>query len=89
MRISYNAGTDTLHLILADSGRVSSDLDEGVGVEYDDEGRLTQVRIHGVSSSAGGRDLFRQIVIDGIDPFLEGEPLIIIPRLFKGSDLAE
>jgi YD repeat-containing protein len=89
MKISYDANKGSLSIVFSDTSVVSHELGEGFAVEYDGEGRLTRVEIPNAMSTSLGRDVFRQIVVDGIGPFAKNEPLIILPRLFEKSASTE
>ena len=89
MKISYDATTDTLSLSFSDAAISSRDLGDGISVEYDAEDNLARVVIHQVTASAAGKDVFRQIVIEGIMPFAKNDPLIIVPRLFEGTQISD
>ncbi|HNR33882.1 MAG TPA: hypothetical protein PKO36_01795 [Candidatus Hydrogenedentes bacterium] len=83
MRISYEAKSDVLHFVFADTGVYSHETEGGIRAEYDSEGRLAAVHVPNAMATASGTDIFRQLVFDGIDPFTADHPLILVPRLFK------
>ena len=89
MKIFYDSGADTLNLVFSDTGVITKELGEGIAVEHDEEGKLTRVVVHEVSKATAAKEVFRQIVIEGIGPFAENEPLIIVPRLFSGSEILD
>lgn len=90
MRLSYRTETDTLHIIFSDSVIATRDIEEGVAVCYDGEGRISEIRVHDVVARASGEDIFKQILIDGVGPIGNADPLIILPRLFaKGETVDE
>jgi uncharacterized protein YuzE len=89
MKIFYDSGTDTLNLVFSDTGVITKELGEGIAAERDEDGKLTRVMVREVSKSTAAKEVFRQIVIEGIGPFVESEPLIIVPRLFAGSEMLD
>jgi uncharacterized protein YuzE len=89
MKISYDVQTDTLSLIFRDRGILSRDLGDGVVADYDPARDLTRSQIPHATMTAAGKDVFRQIVVEGIGPFGPSDPLIIVPRLFENSQLLD
>jgi YD repeat-containing protein len=89
MRISYDAQSKVLHFVFADTGVYSREVEGGVRAEYDGEGRLAAVHVPDAMATASGKDVFRQLVVDGIEPFTSDNPLILIPRLFKDVQTIE
>jgi len=85
MKISYDANRDSLNIVFSDTGIVTRELGDGFVAEYDDQGQLTRVGIPHAMSTSLGRDVFRQLVVEGIGPFAKTDPLIILPRLFENS----
>jgi hypothetical protein len=53
--------------------------------EYDPQGQLTRVEIPHISDTSLGKEVFRQLVVEGIGPFAKSDPLIILPRLFENN----
>lgn len=89
MKISYDPTEDTLSLVFAEGGVFPHELGEGLVVEYNSEGHLTRVQIPHAMSTAAGKDVFRQLVVEGIGPFSKNDPLLILPRLFKNTESSE
>ncbi len=89
MKISYDARADVLTLVFRDTGIITRDSGDGINAEYDDQGQLSCVRIHQAMTTAAGREVFRQIVVEGIGPFVEKSPLIIVPRLFEETEMSD
>lgn len=89
MKISYDPELDTLSLVFTDTGTFSHELGEGFVVEYDAEGHLTRIEIPHAMSTASGKDVFRQLVVEGIGPFSKNDPLLILPRLFESAGSSE
>ncbi len=89
MKISYNSDADTLSLVFSETGVFTRELGEGFVVEYDAEGHLTRVEIPHAMSTSLGKDVFRQLVFEGIGPFAKSDPLIILPRLFENIESYE
>ncbi|NIA16552.1 MAG: DUF2283 domain-containing protein [Nitrospiraceae bacterium] len=89
MRLRYEPDRDALSLVFGDRRVAARELGEGVSAVFDEEGCLVEVVIENVTARAPGEDIFRQILIEGIAPFDSGDPLLIVPRLFKGTDLRD
>ena len=89
MRIEYDKKLDALSLVFGESGSVAKDLGGGVSVDYDDRGQLTRVQIHNASLTSAGKDVFRQIVVEGIAPFVQEQKLLIVPRLFGNAEILD
>jgi len=89
MKISYDPTQDTLSLVFAETSISSHELGEGFVVEYDAEGQLTRVQIPHAMNTASGKDVFRQLVVEGIGPFGKNDPLLILPRLFENAGSSE
>jgi len=89
MRISYDPQSNVLHFVFSDTGVYSHESEGGVRAEYDSDGRLASIHVPDAMATALGTDVFRQVVIDGIDPFTADHPLILVPRLFKDVQITE
>jgi uncharacterized protein YuzE len=89
MKISYDANHDTLSLVFTETSVFTRELGEGFLVEYDAEGQLTRVEIPHAMSTSLGKDIFRQLVVEGIGPFAKSDPLIILPRLFENANSSD
>jgi hypothetical protein len=89
VKISYDSDTDTLNIIFADNGIFTRELGEGFVAEYDVDDQLTRVMIPNAMKTSLGKDVFSQLVVEGIGPFAKNDPLIIIPRLFDSAETFE
>lgn len=89
MKLRYEPDRDTLKLVFGDHRAAAHDLGEGLSVVLDEEGRLVEVVIENITARAADDDIFRQVLIEGIAPFDKGDPLLIVPRLFKGADIRD
>lgn len=89
MRISYDEDANVLHILFADTGIFSREIEGGVRAEYDSENRLSAIHVANAMGTASGNDIFRRLVVDGIDPFTGDHPLILVPRLFKDAQVTE
>jgi uncharacterized protein YuzE len=85
MKIIYNPDEDTMRIVFSETVGIHKDLGDGIAIDYDEDGRLASIDIRHPMSTAAGKDVFRQIVVEGIGPFLHDNPLIIVPRLFSDS----
>ena len=89
MKISYDLEQDTLSLVFSESGIFTRELGEGFVAEYDAEGQLTRVQIPHAMKTSQGKEVFRQLVVEGIGPFGKNDPLLILPRLFENAESSE
>ena len=89
MKLLYDAEADVLSIVFSPTGMDTKELDEGIVVVTDPEGRLAEVRIQQVTARAAANEVFRQILLEGIGPWERSDPLILVPRLFKGSKLVD
>ena len=89
MRLRYEPDRDALSLVFGDRRADARELDEGISAVFDEEGRLVEVVIENVTARAASDDIFRQILVEGMAPFGAGNPLLIVPRLFKDVDLRD
>lgn len=89
MKLLYDAEADVLSIVFSHTGMDTKELDEGIVVVTDPEGRLAEVRIQQVTARAAANEVFRQILLEGIGPWERSEPLILVPRLFEGAELTD
>jgi len=89
VRLSYDSTNDVLSIVLDDNGTFTKDLDEDVSVVINADGQVVEVQLRDAMARFPGNDIFRQIVLDGIEPFTKSDPLIILPRIFKSSALLD
>lgn len=89
VRLSYNSANDVLSVVLDDNGILTKDLDEDVSVVLNADGQVVEIQLRDAMACSPGGDVFRQIILDGIEPFTKSDPLIILPRIFKSSALLD
>lgn len=70
MKISYDPEVDALSIIFRETTVTTQELTQGIAAEYDAEGRVVGLEILDAVKRFGGRDTFRQVVLEGIGPGL-------------------
>ncbi len=68
MRIRYDAEVDALSILFRETTVTTQPLAEGITAEYDADGLLVGLEILDAVKRFGGRETFRQVVLEGIGP---------------------
>lgn len=68
MRITYDAKIDALSIVFSGTLVTTKRVDEGIAVEYDDDGRIAGLEILDASRRFGDSSTFRQVVLQGVGP---------------------
>ena len=66
MRITYDSEVDTLYIRFIETMVTTEHLTEGIAADYDTGGRLAGIEILDVVKRFGGRDVFRQVVLEDV-----------------------
>jgi len=66
MRITYDSEVDALYIRFIETTVTTEHLAEGIAADYDAEGRLAGIEILDAVKRFGGRDVFRQVVLEDI-----------------------
>ncbi len=68
MRISYDAEVDALSIVFLDTTVTTTQVAEGVAIEYAQDGRVAGIEILDALRHFGSADVLRHIEIDNILP---------------------
>lgn len=66
MKIVYDAEVDALSITFREATVTTQHAAEGIAVDYDGEGQLAGVEILDAARRFGGRETFRQVVMEGV-----------------------
>ena len=66
MRITYNAEVDALYIRFRETTVTTKHLAEGLAVDYNTEGEIAGIEILDAIKRLGGRDVFKQIVLEDV-----------------------
>ncbi len=66
MKIVYDAEVDALSITFREATVTTQHVAEGIAVDYDSEGQLAGVEILDAARRFGGRETFRQVVMEGV-----------------------
>ena len=68
MKIRYDSAADALSIIFRETTVTTRHLAEGIAAEYDSEGRLAGLEVLDAARCFGGRETFRQVIVEGLSP---------------------
>jgi len=68
MKITYDSEVDALSITFRETTVTTKHLAEGIAGDYDSEGRLAGLEVLDAQRRFGGRETFRQVVLEGIGP---------------------
>jgi uncharacterized protein YuzE len=71
MRITYDAEVDALSITFRETTVTTKHLAEGIAADYDGEGQLVGLEILDTSKHLGGKQTFRQVILEGIGPLMQ------------------
>lgn len=66
MRITYDAEVDALYIRFREATVTTKHIGEGLAADYDAEGQLAGIEILDAAKRLGGRDAFRQVVLEDV-----------------------
>ncbi len=66
MRITYDPEVDALYIRFREATVTTEHIAEGFAADYDAEGHLAGIEILDAAKRLGGRDVFRQVVLEEI-----------------------
>ena len=66
MKITYDPEVDALYIRFRETTVTTQHLAEGIAADYDVEGHLAGIEILDVVKRLGGRDIFKQVVLEDI-----------------------
>ena len=71
MKIIYDAEVDALSIVLCDTTVTTQELDNGITLEYDAEGRLAGIEVLDATRHYGEPGVLREIILEGMAPHVE------------------
>jgi uncharacterized protein YuzE len=66
MRITYDPEADALYIRFRETTVTTEHVAEGIAADYDAEGNLAGIEILDAAERLGGRDVFKQVVLEDI-----------------------
>jgi uncharacterized protein YuzE len=66
MKITYDAEVDALYIRFREATVTIKHLGEGLAADYDAEGQLAGIEILDAAKRLGGKDAFRQVILEDI-----------------------
>ena len=66
MKITYDAEVDALYIRFREATVTTKHIGEGLAADYDAEGRLAGIEILDAAKRLGGREVFRQVVLEDV-----------------------
>ena len=66
MKITYDAEVDALYIRFREATVTTKHVGEGLAADYDAEGHLAGIEILDAAKRLGGREVFRQVVLEDI-----------------------
>ena len=66
MKITYDAEVDALYIRFREATVTTKHIGEGLAADYDAEGHLAGIEILDAAKRLGGRDVFRQVVLEDV-----------------------
>ena len=66
MKITYDPEVDALYIRFREATVTTKHLGEGLAADYDADGRLAGIEILDAAKRLGGRDVFRQVVLEDV-----------------------
>jgi len=66
VKITYDAEVDALYIRFREATVTTKHIGEGLAADYDAEGRLAGIEILDAAKRLGGREVFRQVVLEDV-----------------------
>ena len=66
MKITYDSEVDALYIRFRETTVTTQHLAEGLAADYDGEGQLAGIEILSATKRLGGKEVFKQIVLEEI-----------------------
>jgi uncharacterized protein YuzE len=66
VRITYDPEVDALYIRFRETTVTTEHIGEGLAADYDADGRLAGIEILDAAKRLGGRDVFRQVILEDI-----------------------
>jgi len=68
MKIVYDHEVDAMSIMFRETTVTTEEVDEGIFLDYDCDGRLAGIEILDATQRLGSKDTLRQVVLEGIGP---------------------
>ena len=66
MRITYDSEVDALYIRFAETTVTTKNVDEGIAVDYDSEGKIAGIEILDAVKRFGSKDVFRKVTLEDL-----------------------
>jgi uncharacterized protein YuzE len=66
MRITYDPEVDALYIRFIETTVTTKNVDEGIAVDYDAEGKIAGIEILDAIQRFGGKDVFKKVTLEGL-----------------------
>ena len=66
MRITYDPEVDALYIRFRETTVTTKHVGEGLAADYDADGHLAGIEILDATKRLGGRDVFKQVVLEDV-----------------------
>jgi uncharacterized protein YuzE len=66
VKITYDAEVDALYIRFREATVTTKHIGEGLAADYDAEGHLAGIEILDAAERLGGREVFRQVVLEDV-----------------------
>ena len=66
MKITYDAQVGTLYIRFREATVTTKHIGEGLAADYDADGRLAGIEILDAAKRLGGRDVFKQVILEDV-----------------------
>ncbi|MCX6150846.1 MAG: DUF2283 domain-containing protein [Ignavibacteriales bacterium] len=66
MKISYDKAIDALSITFKETTVTTKHLAEGIAIDYDSNGNIAGIEILDAQKNLGGKESFRQVILEGI-----------------------
>jgi uncharacterized protein YuzE len=66
VKITYDAEVDALYIRFREATVTTKHIGEGLAADYDGDGRLAGIEILDAAKRLGGREVFRQVVLEDV-----------------------
>jgi uncharacterized protein YuzE len=66
MKITYDSAVDALYIRFRETTVMTQHLAEGLAADYDADGNLAGIEILDAVKRLGGRDVFRQVILEDV-----------------------
>ena len=71
MKISYDPEVDALSITFRETTVTTKHLAEGIAADYDADGKLVGIEILDAAKRFGGKEILRQVILEGLGPGMQ------------------